>query len=54
MLEGEPLAIPLNVLRFHEIANLTRATKSIAVTFCPLLVRLGGVLPRNRAVGRGV
>ena len=36
MLEGEPLAIPLNVLRFHEIVNLTRATMSLAVTFCPL------------------
>ena len=36
MLEGEPLAIPLNVLRFHEIVNLTRATMGIAVTFCPL------------------
>ena len=36
MLEGEPLAIPLNVLRFHEIVNLTRETMRIAVTFCPL------------------
>ena len=26
ILEGEPLAIPLNVLRFHEVVNLTRAT----------------------------
>ena len=36
MLEGEPLAIPLNVLRFHEIVNLTRGAMKIAVTFCPL------------------
>ena len=36
ILEGEPLAIPLNVLRFHEVVNLTRATVSLAVTFCPL------------------
>ena len=36
ILEGEPLAIPLNVLRFHEVVNLTRATASLAMTFCPL------------------
>ena len=36
MLEGEPLAIPLNVLRFHEIVNLTRTSMRLAVTFCPL------------------
>jgi hypothetical protein len=36
LVDGEPLAIPLNVMRFHEVVNLTRPAVSLAVTFCPL------------------
>lgn len=36
VVNGEPLAIPLDVLRFHEIANLDRGSARLAVTFCPL------------------
>ena len=34
--EGEPIAVPLNIMWWHEIVNLTGATSSITVTHCPL------------------
>lgn len=33
---GEWVAIPLNVLRFHEIVNLNGMGDNLAVTYCPL------------------
>ena len=36
VLEGEALAVPLNVLRYHEIVNLNRGETHVAVTYCPL------------------
>ena len=34
--EGEPIAVPLNIMWWHEIVNLDGATSSVAVTHCPL------------------
>ena len=34
--EGEPIAVPLNILWWHEVVNLDGATSSLAVTHCPL------------------
>lgn len=36
VLQGEPLAIPLGILRHHEIVNLNRGDAHVAVTYCPL------------------
>ena len=36
VLGGEPVAIPLNILWWHEIVNLDGAAYSVAVTHCPL------------------
>lgn len=33
---GEWVAIPINVLRFHEIVNLNGIGENLAVTYCPL------------------
>jgi hypothetical protein len=33
---GEPLAVPLGILRHHEIVNLTLGDEQVAVTYCPL------------------
>ena len=34
--EGEPIAVPLNIMWWHEVVNLDGATSSVAVTHCPL------------------
>ncbi|UCC26551.1 MAG: DUF3179 domain-containing protein [Gemmatimonadales bacterium] len=34
--DGEWVAVPLNILRYHEIVNLDGAKGRIAVTYCPL------------------
>ena len=34
--EGEPIAVPLNIMWWHEVVNLDGATSSIVVTHCPL------------------
>lgn len=36
LLDGQPLAIPLNIFYHHEIVNLDGSTENIAVTYCPL------------------
>lgn len=36
VVEGEALAIPLSILRWHEIVNLDRTGSRVAVTYCPL------------------
>ena len=36
VVEGEPLAVPLPVMKWHEILNLTRGGTTLAVTYCPL------------------
>jgi len=33
---GQPLALPLGIMRHHEIINLNRGDRRIAVTYCPL------------------
>jgi hypothetical protein len=36
LVEGEPIAIPLNILWWHEIVNLDMGGRRLAVTHCPL------------------
>lgn len=36
VIAGEALAIPLNILWWHEIVNLRRGSQDVAVTYCPL------------------
>ena len=36
ILDGQPFAIPHNVLWWHEIVNLNRGGEQLAVTYCPL------------------
>ncbi len=36
MIDGEPVAVPHNVLWYHEIVNLDRGSERIAVTYCPV------------------
>lgn len=36
LLDGQPLAVPLGIMRHHEIVNLNRADQHVAVTYCPL------------------
>jgi len=47
ILNGEPLAVPLGILRYHEIVNLNRGEEQVAVTYCPLT---GSSLTFDRAV----
>jgi hypothetical protein len=35
-LDGRPMAVPHNILWYHEIANVDRGAQSVAVTYCPL------------------
>ena len=34
--EGEAIAVPLNIMWWHEVVNLDGATSAVAVTHCPL------------------
>ena len=36
ILDGEPLAFPLKILRWHENVNLNRAGAKLAISYCPL------------------
>ena len=36
VLDGEPLAIPHNILWYHEIVNLDAQEGQVAITYCPL------------------
>ncbi|HIF20667.1 MAG TPA: DUF3179 domain-containing protein, partial [Gemmatimonadetes bacterium] len=36
---GEPLAIPMSRLWWHEIVNLRRGSQDVAITYCPLTSR---------------
>ena len=36
ILDGQPIAIPHNILWWHEIVNLNRTEGQVAVTYCPL------------------
>jgi hypothetical protein len=36
VLDGQPMAIPLNIFWWHEIVNLERGGVAVAVTHCPL------------------
>jgi hypothetical protein len=36
VLDGQPIAIPHNILWWHEIVNLNRTDGQVAVTYCPL------------------
>ena len=36
VVDGEPLAVPLGIMRHHEIVNLSRGHRRLAVTYCPL------------------
>jgi hypothetical protein len=35
-LDGRPMAVPHNILWYHEIANLDQGAHSVAITYCPL------------------
>ena len=48
---GEALAIPLNILWWHEIVNLRRGSQDVAVTYCPLT---GTSLSFDRSVVNGL
>ncbi len=49
-LDDRPLAVPHNILWYHEIVNLNRGGRRIAVTYCPLT---GSSLGFDRAGVRG-
>ena len=36
ILDGQPMAVPHNILWYHEIVNLDRGTEHVAITYCPL------------------
>ena len=36
VVNGQALALPLSIMRWHEVVNLRRGTERIAVTYCPL------------------
>jgi hypothetical protein len=36
MIDGEPIAVPLNIMWWHEVVNFDAADGAIAVTHCPL------------------
>jgi hypothetical protein len=50
IVNGAAIAIPLNILRYHEIVNLNRDDTQIAVSYCPLT---GSALTFDRAVVGG-
>jgi hypothetical protein len=50
MVDGEALAIPLNIFWWHEIVNLDVADRQVAVTHCPLT---GSSLAFDRAAVSG-
>lgn len=50
ILDGQPLALPLNIFRYHEIINLNRGNERIVVTYCPLT---GSALAFDRSVVGG-
>jgi hypothetical protein len=51
IVDGEPLAFPLKVLRWHENVNLNRGGLQLALTYCPLT---GTALVFDRSVVGGV
>lgn len=48
--DGQPIAVPLRLLWWHEIANFDFGDRKIAVTFCPLT---GSTLAFDRAAVNG-
>ena len=65
VIDDVPIAVPLNVLRFHEVVNLERGGLRLAVTYCPLTgsslafdrsgvggaeLRVSGILHHNNLV----
>jgi len=50
LVEGEALAVPLGVMRHHEILNLNRGDTHLAITYCPLT---GSALTFDRSVVDG-
>lgn len=36
ILAGEPIAVPHNILWYHEVVNLDRGSEHIAITYCPI------------------
>lgn len=50
MVDGQAYAVPLNVLWWHEIANLDIGNEKLAVTYCPLT---GSSLAFDRTAVRG-
>ena len=36
LLDGEALAFPIKVLRWHEIVNLNRGSTRLSISYCPL------------------
>jgi hypothetical protein len=36
LMDGQPMAVPHNILWYHEIVNLDRGSQAIAITYCPL------------------
>jgi len=36
ILDGQPVAVPHNILWYHEIVNLDRGNDAVAVTYCPV------------------
>ncbi len=50
LVDGEPIAVPLNILYHHEIVNFDGETENIAVTYCPLT---GSSLAFDRASVNG-
>ena len=51
LLDGRPVAIPLNLIRHHEIVNFSGGTDPIAVSYCPLT---GSSLVFDRSAVDGV
>lgn len=51
LVDGKPIALPLNVMRRHEVANLTIGGTRVAVSYCPLT---GSTLVFDRAAVGGV
>jgi hypothetical protein len=50
MVEGEPLALPLNIFWWHEIVNLDIGGTSVSITHCPLT---GSTLGFDRSAAGG-
>jgi len=36
ILAGEPIAVPHNILWYHEVVNLDRGGEQVAITYCPI------------------